>query len=307
MAENIYGAIDIGGTKILIYLIDSERNILFKQRLPTPAGKGVGALVNTVNRGIRCGLSEANPDLEKLSGIGICIAALLNFQQGIIYQAPNLGWSQPVALKKIFKQSWNCPIYIENDANAAVQGEVYYGAARGHRHVIYITISTGIGGGLFLDGRIYRGGGGFAGEIGHMKAFGTGRICGCGGQDCLEAWASGKGIAAGSGRWGDGKQDAAGVFARAKQGEIEARKIIDQAAESIATGLANLVTVLNPTCLVLGGTVVAANPLFFKQISSSVRIKAVKPAVFITPLEIVPSQLEPEAGIWGIYSLMIQG
>ncbi len=306
MGKDFYCAIDIGGTKILLYFIDRQRKIRFKRRLSTPAGEGVEALVNTINRGISCGLQQANLDFKYLSGIGICIAALVDFKEGIIYQAPNLGWSQPVTLKNILKQSWSCPIYIENDANAAVQGEVCYGAARGHRHVIYITISTGIGGGLFLDGRIYRGSSGFAGEIGHMKPFGKGRSCGCGGLDCLEAWASGKGIAGSAGQWEDGERDTAGVFARAGQGNSLARQVIDRAAEDIATGLANLVTVLNPTCVVLGGTVAAANPLFFKQISSSVKKKAIKSAVSITPLEIVPSQLEPEAGIWGIYSLMIQ-
>ncbi len=304
MVENIYCAIDIGGTKILIYFIDQERTIYHKQRLSTPAGKGAEALVEAINRGMNSGLREVGLEIEDISGIGICIAALLDHEQGIVYQAPNLGWTQPVALKEAMINFWKCPVLIENDANAAVLGEVCYGAARGHRHAIYITISTGIGGGLFLNGRIYRGSSGFAGEIGHVKPFGTGRTCGCGGKDCLEAWASGKGIARSAHLWKEGAGDASEIFAFAGTGDSGARQIIDRAAEDISAGLANLVAILNPSCLILGGTVVAANPTFFEKISSLVREKALKAAVSITPLEIVPSGLEPEAGIWGIYALM---
>jgi len=305
MPEDVFCAIDIGGTKILVYLIDRLRRIRFKLRLATPAGEDAEALVNNVNKGIKLGLQTAKLTTSNLSGIGICIAALVDFHKGVIYQAPNLGWTHPVALKDIFKRFWSCPVYVENDANAAVQGEVYYGAARGHRHAIYITISTGIGGGLFLDGRIYRGSSGFAGEIGHIKPFGKGRTCSCGGRDCLEAWASGKGIACSAKRWWEGEPDTAQVFAQAELGHAWSKQIIEQAAENIATGLANLVTILNPTCLILGGTVVAANPHFFKHIRQRIIKLAIKSSVSVTPLMIVPSELEPEAGIWGIYSLML--
>ncbi|HHX86957.1 MAG TPA: ROK family protein, partial [Firmicutes bacterium] len=276
MSENIFCAIDIGGTKILVYLIDRFRRIRFKQRLATPAGEDPEVLVNIVNKEIGLALQTAKINPRDLCGIGICIAALVDFHKGIIYQAPNLGWNHPVALKDIFKRSWSCPVYVENDANAAVQGEVYYGAARGHHHAIYVTVSTGIGGGLFLDGHIYRGSSGFAGEIGHIKPFGKGRTCGCGGLDCLEAWASGKGIAGSAGRWREEERDTARVFARAEMGHSLARQIIDRAAEDIATGLANLVTVLNPGCLVLGGTVIAANQHFFKHIRQRIKKLAIK-------------------------------
>ena len=188
-----------------------------------------------------------------------------------------------MALKDYFRKTWGCPLYIENDANAAVLGEVYYGAARGHRHVIYITISTGIGGGLFLDGQLYRGAGGFAGEIGHTKSYGEGRTCGCGGSDCLEAWASGRGIARSAGRRGEDGWDTARIFARAARGDHRARELVDQAVTDIATGVANLVTFLNPSCVVLGGSVAAANP-FFRAIRDFVQNKAIRTAVTVTPL-----------------------
>ena len=103
----------------------------------------------------------------------------------------------------------------------------------------------------------------------------------------------------------NGEKDAAWIFARAEQGDPLARQIIERAAEDISTGLANMITILNPTCLVIGGTVASSNPVFIKQIAGLIKNKAIEPSVLITPLKIVPSQLEPEAGIWGIYSLMI--
>lgn len=307
--SGVYCSIDIGGTKILTALLDEPGRILCRVRRTTPAGKGVGAVLETVKATVEEAVRTAGLAPESLKGVGVCIAAFLEHPSGVVHRAPNIGWSGPVHLLEMLQRLWACPVYLENDTNAAVLGEAYFGAARGHADVIYVTISTGIGGGLFLGGKLYRGGDGFAGEIGHSKSFGRNRQCGCGGLDCLEAWASGKGISRSAERLGlhpkDGQAiSTAWVFTEAARGNALAQNIVEGAVMDIGTGLANAVTLLNPTCLVLGGTVVAANPDFRDRIKTKIKKSAIMPAVGVTALEIVPAQLEPEAGLWGMYTLM---
>ena len=309
MPDQVYCVFDIGGTKILLYLIDGAKRVLHKERFPTPAQCTPEQMIEFINRSAAASLARAGLPSTDLAGLGICIAALLDYEKGVVHQSPNLGWYAAVPLREMLQQSWNCPVYLDNDANAAVLGEVAYGAARGHRNAIYITISTGIGGGLYLDGKVFRGSGGFAGEVGHIKPFGQGRRCGCGGMDCLEAWASGGAIARMAKELCDEKEQGgtittAWVFDQAQGGNPLARSIIEQALQNISTGLANLVTLLNPSCLVIGGGVVASREDFLEQIRARVYELAVAPAVHISTVEIKAAQLGSEAGIWGLYYLM---
>lgn len=310
MNQTVYCCVDVGGTKILLLLIDGDRKVLYRAKSPTPAQASPAVMAGAINDAIRDGLAETGLAEQSLSGIGVCIAALINFDRGEIFQSPNLGWYEPVPFRELLMKNRTCPVFLENDANAAVLGEVAYGAARGHRTAIYITISTGIGGGLYLDGKIYRGSMGFAGEVGHIKPFGKGRKCGCGGLDCLETWASGGAIARNARLlWEEdrpgGGITTAWVFDQAQAGNNLARSIIEHALDDISTGLANLVTLLNPSCLVIGGGVVGNRADFLEQIRVKIKQSAVAPAVKYTPLEVTAAQLEPEAGIWGMYALMV--
>jgi glucokinase len=308
--ENIYCCVDVGGTKILILLIDGERRVLYRDRILTPTGATPEAMVEAISGAIASGLAGCGLSQSSLAGIGLCIAGLVDFTRGEIYQAPNLGWYSPVPLRGLLQGIWPCPAYLENDANAAILGEVAFGAARGHRDAAYITISTGIGGGLFLDGKIYRGSRGFAGEIGHTKPFGKGRPCGCGGFDCLEAWASGLSISRSAQMiWDErtaenGEITTAWVFDQARAGNALARTIIAHALDDIGTGLANLVTLLNPSCLVIGGGVAGNRADFLAQIRDKIYEKAIHPSVKEAPVVVAAAQLEPEAGVWGMYALM---
>ncbi len=311
MNNNIYSVVDIGGTKILMLLIDSEGKVLFRGKRATPKPTPPEALVDT----IKSLLSDAGKESENISdlkpaGLGICIAGFIEAEKGVVHQSPNLDWVEPVYFKEIIESAFSCPVIIENDANAAVLGEVYYGAAKGHNNVIYVTISTGIGGGLFLNGRLYRGSAGFAGEVGHIKAYGTGRICKCGGDDCLEIWASGSSIArSAKSLWNDNEVEGGPittewVFKQADQGNELAAAIINDAAVKTGRGLANLVTLLNPSCLVLGGGVIANRPDYLEIVTKQMIREAIRPSVEISIVEIVTAMLEPEAGIWGMYALL---
>lgn len=310
MDNKVYAIADVGGTKILLLLVGPDQNVILRQKLPTPPEATPELVVKAIEVALSRALQEVAVSPQSLAGLGVCIAALLDFEGGVIYEAPNLDWHEPIPFRDLLQRRFSCPVYLENDTNAAILGEVTYGAARGHRDAAYITISTGIGAGLYLDGRIYRGSGGFAGEIGHFKRFGKGRRCGCGGSDCLEAWASGEGIAR-SGRmlWDEsdpsiGPLNTAAVFDWAEEGDILAGSIIKQAVEDIGISLANLATLLNPSCMVIGGGVARHRPALVGQIREKMKHFAVAPVIKVSPLEVVAAQLEPEAGAWGMHAMM---
>ena len=310
MNDRIYAAADVGGTKILLMLAGPDQDVILRRRLSTPAEARPAQVVGALDEALTGALQEAGRERRELAGLGVCIAALLDHEKGIIYEAPNLDWHEPVPFRDLLGDRFDCPLYLENDANAAILGEARYGAARGHRHAAYITISTGIGGGLYLDGKIYRGSGGFAGEIGHVKRFGKGRRCGCGGSDCLETWASGEGIARSARELWDesdpviGPLGTAAVFDLAASGNSLARSIIDNAVEDIGTALANLVTLLNPSCLVLGGGVARHRPFLVEALQQKINDLAIPPTVRISRVKVVAARLEPEAGAWGMYAMM---
>ncbi len=311
MDRELYWVVDIGGTKILSLLIDKRGRVLFRQKTSTPRPSEPEAVADAIVQTMRQAAGEKPGGNCKPAGIGICTAGFVDHNLGLVYQSPNLEWHNPVPLGAIIKEKTGCPVLIENDTNAAVVGEVHFGAARGHSNAVYITLSTGIGGGLYLNGRLYRGANGFAGEIGHTKAFGNGRPCKCGGTDCLETWASGSALVASARELWDEKAlnkghiSTAWVFEQADRGNDIAQRLINHAADNIGLGLSNLVTLLNPSCLVIGGGVAANRNDFFDKVAQKIRKHAIKPSVETTDLAIVTAALEPEAGIWGIYSLMI--
>lgn len=311
MTEKIYCSVDIGGSKILLLLINSTGRVLFKKKTSTPKPEEPSAIVATIESLLKdAAVTSNNEAFRKPSGLGVAIAGFVDHRSGLVHQSPNLHWVSPVPIGELLEEALKCPVMIENDANAAVIGEVFYGAARGHRDVIYITISTGIGGGLFLDGRLYRGASGFAGEIGHIKPFGKGRPCKCGGNDCLETWASGDAISRSAELLWDkndfpgNKIDTAWVFKQSESGNPIAKTIIDHATNNIGRGLANLVNLFNPSCLVIGGGVAGNRPDFLKEVKDLIKAEAIRPSVEITPFKIYAAKLEPEAGIWGMYALL---
>ncbi len=311
-AEQLYCVVDIGGTKILVMIIDQNRNVLFRDKFNTPEEATPEGVVNSVRERLNSFYPDHNYDPESLKGLGICVAAFVNHEKGEIYHAPNISWHN-VPLKALFEDSFSdsrCSVYLENDATAAVAGEVAFGAAGGHLNVIYVTLSTGIGGGLYLNGRLYRGSTGFAGEVGHTKPFGKGRTCSCSGEDCLEIWASGSAIAASAAiLWPEGlkgreKLTTAQVFEEADGGNPLAARIIEEAAHKSATGLANLVTLFNPSCLVVGGGVAANRPEYLEKVFSLVRQQAIEPSVRGTGLLLEAARLKSDSGAWGMYALM---
>lgn len=309
--QGYYWILDIGGTKILLMIIDAKGQILFREKIKTPKPAEPAAVIDEICLIIeKASFNGRLPEAGKPSQLGICMAGFVDHKSGLVHLAPNLPWLKPVPLGQMLAERLSCSILMENDANAAVIGETIFGSARGHDHVVYITISTGIGSGFFLDGRLYRGSAGFSGEIGHMKPYGRGRTCKCGGADCLETWASGTAIThSAKTLWSDddiedGPITTEWVFKQADAGNELAQKIINQAADAAGTGISNLINVLNPSCIVIGGGVASNRSDYLDKVAARVIRDAAGPSLEISTVKIVPSQLEPEAGIWGIYALL---
>ncbi len=311
MKRDLYLVIDIGGTKILLVLFDKAGNIVERKKLRTPEkslpDELVSYIVDSLNEMEKESLSAS---VEDIIAVGICFAGFVEHRKKIVHQAPNLGWEGPVPLADLFEKRLKRSVLIENDANAAVIGEVCYGAARNRQDVVYVTFSTGIGCGLYLDGRLYRGSFGFAGEIGHAKIFGNGRFCNCGGENCLEAWASGNGIVkSASELWepadlGYERFTTAAVFNEAATGNQPAKQVLNEAVTALGIGLANLLNTFNPSSLVIGGGIIEAHPELVVELETVIFNNCILPVVEISTPEVVQAALGADSGVWGIYALL---
>ncbi|MCJ7510175.1 MAG: ROK family protein, partial [Dehalococcoidia bacterium] len=184
------GAVDLGGSKILSIIAHGDGRRLGEDRRPTDAEAGPDAVLERIVGSLEGALAKAGLGQGDLAAVGICCPGPCDIDAGVLSSAPNLpGW-RDVPICRYLEERLGVPARLENDANAAALGEHVYGAGRGCRHLIYMPLSTGIGGGLIIDGRLYRGATGVAGELGHMTIEPDGPLCGCGNRGCLEALAS---------------------------------------------------------------------------------------------------------------------
>jgi glucokinase len=278
-----YG-IDIGGTKVLGVALDAADTAVAEARVPTPRGTGridagdVADAVGAVVAELTAARTTASPTAsEEPPPVGVGAPGMVD-RGGRLCFAPNLPEAHGVDWTELIGERLRGHrVLIENDANFAVLAEHRLGAARGYRHVVMVTLGTGIGGGLVVDGRVEVGSAGFAGEIGHMVVDPAGPPCPCGRRGCWERFASGAGLgvrareAALAGRLGQVVKIAGGdpesvrgedVSAAAAAGDPEARRVIEEVGWWLGFGLANLACVLDPECFVLGGGLVhAGDPL----------------------------------------------
>jgi glucokinase len=262
-----YAGVDLGGTKIMAVVVDGEGTIVGDQRLPTQASKGPEHVIEAMVLATTAAAGEAGIALKDLIAAGISAPGPIDTVEGIVTNPPNLpGWHD-VPLARLFSKDAGVPAVLENDANCGAVGEHQFGAGRGFKHLIYVTISTGIGGGIIIDNELYAGASGAAGELGHIIVASEGPKCGAGHAGCLEAFASGTGIA----RQARELIDAGGlprtariaehnpplsaesVSLAAQAGEAEAAAIIASAGRYFGLGLATMINAFNPQAIVVGG------------------------------------------------------
>jgi len=260
--------LDLGGSKISTAVVNRQGEMLSRDHSLTPAARGPEAVIKAMVESMSTALSRASLTTAQLEAISIGAPGLSNPETGVVFTSPHLpGW-QDVPLKQIIEDKMGVRTLLINDANAAALGEMYFGAAKGARNFICITFGTGIGGGIVIDGNIYAGSLGTAGEIGHMTIDTNGPRCDCGNTGCWETLASGTAlareakqrIAAGAETSilaqaaGDiDKVTAEVVHAAARQGDALAKELIAQISYYIGIGLANLINIFNPELMVIGG------------------------------------------------------
>ena len=260
--------IDLGGTKILTAVIDSQGKILSRDYSITPAKEGSEAIIKSILESADRAFEQAHISAADLTAIGLGASGLSNPDTGILFTSPNLpGWKD-IPLRDIIEKELGRKAFLINDANAAAVGELHFGAGRGARNFIYITVSTGIGGGIIIDGKIYTGSMGAAGELGHMVIDDKGPPCNCGNTGCWEMLASGTALAreakhrikAGAAtfipKYADGdveKINAEAIHKAAQAGDKLANEMIARVAYYLGVGLSNLINIFNPEIIIIGG------------------------------------------------------
>lgn len=269
--------IDIGGTKCAVALARSDGAILDRRSVPTePHSHTPQATLTCLAELVHALLKEHAVPVKHVRGVGVSCGGPLDRTAGIVHSPPNLpGW-EAVPVRSFFERALDLPVRIENDANATALAEWRFGAGRGVRNVVFMTIGTGIGAGLILDGRLYHGSNDLAGEIGHQTLVINGPQCACGKRGCLEALASGPAIARlarESMMYGRQKAvlslaggsiaaiTAAHVVEAARQGDPFARKILAEAGTYLGLAIAGLIQLLNPERVILGTLAVHAGDL----------------------------------------------
>jgi glucokinase len=263
-------AMDIGGTKLAAGVVTGDGRVLSRQVIPSNAGDGPWSMIERLIELGRSVVAEAGVAWSSIGGVGIACGGPLDPRTGVILSPPNLpGWDR-IPLVDVVSERLGVPAAVENDATAGALAEWWFGAGRSRsvRDLVYLTISTGIGGGLVLDGRLYRGVTGNAGELGHLTVIYDGRQCGCGRRGCLEAYASGTNIAARAREAIDAGEasslagapgfTAREVAAHATAGDVLANRIWDESMAMLASGVANIIDTFDPALVVLGGGVTRA-------------------------------------------------
>ena len=315
--ERYIVGVDLGGTNIVAGAmpLDGSREIAMRTA-QTLAEGGADAVVERIagmiEDVIAQTIAETGAERADFLGVGIGSPGPLDREKGIVIVTPNLGWKN-FPLRDEISSRVNLEATLDNDANCATLGEFWCGAAVGGRNVIGMTLGTGIGGGLILDGKLYHGSSDAAGEIGHMTIDSTGRRCKCGNYGCLEAYASGPAIAdrAREALRGDEGESilsvmaggalsritAQTVYEASKRGDAVAREVVRETARFLGAGVSNLLNIFNPDVVVLAGGVTQAGDALFEPLRAEVRRRAFKPAV--DACRIVPGALPLSAGVVG--------
>lgn len=318
LSRNYVVGVDLGGTKILTAVADRQGSVLSRVRVATGADLGQDHVINEIVTSVAVVLREAGVSTEAVAAAGIGVPGPLDPQTGVVYLAPNLGW-QNLSLGEILGSRLKLPVYVDNDANLAALGECVYGAGQSADNLVYITVSTGVGGGLILGGKIYHGFSGGAGEIGHITLAADGPRCGCGNLGCLEALASGTAIAKravalvaegrGLGILSRAGGDRGGVSARvvaaaASNGDGEAILIMRDAGRYLGMAVAGILNLLNPSVVVLGGGVMQSGSILWEAMLETTRRCALSSA--LQEVSIVRAALGEEAGVMGALALALE-
>ena len=304
--EPIAIAVDLGGTQFRVAAVTSQPRILHRIAASTRAGAAPAVVIADIAEAVR-ELRGRVADSEVI-GLGVAAPGPLDHEAGVVFQAPNLPTWRNVPLAAELRDRTGLPVLLGNDANLAALAEARCGAGAGADHLVYLTVSTGIGSGFVVHGRLLLGKHGAAAEAGHMALSLDGPLCGCGNRGCLEAYASGTGLvnrareAIAAGRESalasiGATLDARKISDAAERGDGLARELIEQAGIALGLGVRNLLHLLNPEVVVIGGGVSRIGPALWDPMLRVVDSDAL--TVYRQDLRILPAALGDDSGLLG--------
>jgi len=297
MTKKFIIGIDLGGTNLKIALLDLKYNIIYKNVLST---KGfvkkenlVLATINSINGIIR----NSNLNKKNILGVGLGLPGPIDIKRGLVHFFPNIpGWKE-VKLKSILNKKLRLPIFLDNDANLMCLAEYKLGAGKLFKNVVCLTLGTGVGGGIIIDGKLYRGSSSLAGEIGHMPINEKGPRCTCGGFACLETYIGNNRIIKEARRLFKRNISLEELSSLAKKQNNKAKAFWSKVAEHLGIALAGVVNLLNPDCIVIGGGVAGAGSILFDKVRETITKRAM--SVQAKHVKLFKARLGNDAGVIG--------
>jgi glucokinase len=316
MSKYVVG-IDLGGTNVKAGIVEeSTGKVVVSKSIKTNSEKGVDDTFNRIANLVNELLAEKSIDKSEVKGAGLGIPGpVVNFETVTFFA--NFPWERNLNIAKILGEKLGLTVKVGNDANVITLGEVWMGAAKGYKNVLGLTLGTGIGGGIVVDGKLVEGFTGAGAEVGHIKLEAEGRLCGCGQKGCWEAYSSATGIIREAvSRLRVNKNnllwekingnidelEAKQIFDAAKEGDKFSEDIVDFAAKYLAMGIGNLLNVLNPEVIVVGGGVALAGDFLFDKVKKELEKYAL--SVTLDGVEIVQAALGNDAGVVGAAALL---
>jgi glucokinase len=304
MAKKFIVAVDLGGTNLKVALLDSKYKIIDNKILATKRfikkESLILAIVGSINKIIKNNLVYKG----NILGVGLGLPGPIDVERGIVHFFPNIpGWKE-VNLKNILKLRLNLPIFLDNDANLMALAEHRLGAAKGSRNAVCLTLGTGVGGGIIIAGRLYRGSSFAAGEIGHMPINEKGAPCECKGIACLETYIGNKRIMKEAKRQFRRQIALEELSALAKEKNKPALRLWSEVGRHLGVALVGVVNLLNPDCIVIGGGVANAGRALFNEVKKVIASRAMR--VQAKEAKIVKAKLGTDAGLIGAAILVKQ-
>lgn len=287
--------IDLGGTYTKLALVGSNGKVFQRSRLSTTAYGTKEKLLKAIVSEIGKILARARLPKRRLAGVGIGVPGLVDFKRGLVYDLTNVpGWKN-TPLKSLLERKLGVPVLADNDVNLMALGECRFGAGRGAKYAVCVTLGTGVGGGIIIDGKIYRGPSFSAGEVGHMPLKEEGLACGCGSYGCLERYAGNRYI---SDEFGSTPET---MSAAARKGDRTAIEAWERIGKRVGTTLAGVVNLLNPEKIIIGGGLAGAGEFLFGPIRRTIKRRAMP--VPRSAVRIVRARLGNDAGMIGAAAL----
>ncbi len=283
--------VELGVGFISVILTDFVGNILWKKRILISQSKPQIEIIGRAEEIVEEALSIAQEKALRPLGIGLGVPGLVNVKQGELIFAPNLGWRN-VPLRLMWNQRFNLPLYVENEANLAALGEYYFGVGRDVDNFIYLSSDVGLGGGIIIDGKLFKGGYGFAGEIGHIQRDPNGEICGCGRRGCWETQVGPRAVLRRVRK--ELEKDPSNIPAMCKDGNLDnltfnaivkcalegnqlCRKAVEDVGRNLGAGIADLANIFNPNLIIIGGAFQLGKEIILPVLEETVMSDALAP------------------------------